>query len=227
MLEVDKIRLLIEQINGLDGEELRARTSVQRQLGGLISACCDLIRGMEKEVLSNSEIFQFLTQCKYVKDKYKPIGTNFADIDYLAEIVSIAKAADENQAKFYLVEEVLYLVPNNVHFKSIDQRSVLLIGEKDFSFAYSYAITHKDERVNLIASEYQMYSYYGNLSIEFNDAITYLLDNKVVIAYGMDATKLHEYNHLYDGDTEGRFKRIQFNCPYDPRDRTYPVYKTA
>lgn len=105
---------------------------------------------------------------------------------------------------------MLYLLPNDLCIENIRERNILLVGENDFSFAYSYIVTHKDKSRNLIASEYQL------LYKDLNAAAKYLLKQGVIIAYGMDATKLHECRHLGIGS----FQRIQFNCPYDDRDGT-------
>lgn len=197
---------IVNDINALSDTDTLSN-SRQVRLGTLISKCCPIIKGKEITALSTEVIFSKLTDCKYSEQSYRPTGTSFVDTDYWWEVVKIAKEAKKYNSKFYLQEGVLYLLHKDLPFPGcVSDRETLLLGEKNFSFAYSYKITH--ENTKLIASEYELPGQGGKL-IDFSKAIVSLLASKVIIAYGMDATKLHEYTLL-----KPHFRRIQFNCPY-------------
>ena len=216
--QIDYFLSKIKEINALSTGDTLDDESKQVELAKLVEQCfTTIVNKKEKEALSNPDIFEGLAQCKYSEHLYKPIGTSWALTDYWAKIVQTAKKAKAHRSKFYLHEDVLYLLRGDLTFPDcVVQSDTLLVGEKNFCFAHSYKITHS--QIKLIASEYELYDKHGNLKIDFNDAITYLLDNGVIIAYGMDATKLHTYELL--NNKGPHFKRIQFNCPYDARDRT-------
>lgn len=226
MLNVDlteKIINIIDDINKClyNSEQLDTSRQLQHEFGSLINKYCDFIKreGIEKEILSNQSVFKKLAECKYIRDKnYKFTGLIWNNIDYWVESIDIAKEATSYDAKFYLIEEILYLISNKLNFPDcINQSEELLIGEGDFSFAYSYAVIHENRK--LIASEYELSTPSKKfLNIDFNKSVIDLLNKGIIIAYGMDAIKLHEYAHLVGNVGINRFKRIQFNCPYDTRD---------
>lgn len=207
--KIAEINSLIIQINDLDG--YKRSELIKNSLSPLINECYNFIYGREKELLSIKNIIQALSKCNLANpDEYKIVSINFNNIDYLAWIIKISIQSSSYKFTFHLLDGVLYLLSNDLCIGNIRERNILLVGENDFSFAYSYIVTHKDKSRNLIASEYQL------LYKDLNDAVIYLLGLGVMIAYGMDATKLQEYRHL----SIGSFQRIQFNCPYDTRDGT-------
>lgn len=228
MLNTDLIEKIINAIDDINrclenSEQLDSSRQIQHEFGILVNKYCDFIKreGIEKEILCDQTVFKKLGECKYIRDKnYKFKGLMWYNIDCWVESVEIIKEATRYDAKFYLTEEVLYLVSNKLNFPDcINQSEELFLGEGDFSFAYSYIVTHQNKK--LIASEYELSNPYKKfLNIDFNKAVIYLLNKGVIIAYGLDAIKLHEYEHLIGTVGINRFKRIQFNCPYDNRDGT-------
>jgi hypothetical protein len=210
---ISEIESILQTIHNLPPDE---KEKLDEQYGILVSDFCNIVKGNEKTALCDEEIFNELADCKHIGNKYTPKGT-LMDVLYLENIVQIAKTAKSLSSKFYLEDDILFLFHKDLNLHECIRKSdTLLLGERDFSFASSYRITHKN--VNLIASEYELlYPDSKNLAIDFNSALSYLLKNEVIIAYGVDATKLHEYKVLADRDP---FKRIQFNCPYDYRDGT-------
>ncbi len=227
MLNTDLIEKIINAIDDINrcldnSEQLDSSRQIQHEFGILVNKYCAFIKreGIEKEILCDQTVFKKLGEGKYIRDKnYKFKGLIWDNIDYWVESVEIIKEATRYDAKFYLTEEVLYLISNKLTFHDcINQSEELLIGEGDFSFAYSYIVTHQNRK--LIASEYELSNPYKKfLNIDFNKAVIYLLNKGVIIAYGMDAIKLHEDEHLIGNVGINRFKHIQFNCPYDTRDR--------
>lgn len=227
---IEQLRTILNEI--IDWENNAERNSYANRLIRAKKAeeFGRLANSNESEILSNLELRPYLSKVKYPEELIRILSTDFLLTTICCQILQTTKELSQHNIELYFEPntKITYLKKADSDEQYPDcilSKTVLLVGEKDFAFAYSFGVTHPTERNDTIASAYEKFwsndcehvcFLLKNDTDETKAPVLDMLDKSMIIAFGVDATLLHEYPLFMgsDQDPSQRFTRIQFNCPY-------------
>ncbi len=220
LAQLDEIQNLSMGFEGEIQLKNKARKEWQQQtINNIDEAATDLFYYCEKNLsalLLNSEARKYLLNWKplvNIYSKSNSIGMNFLN--------SLSQLALEMPEDLQIIhcEGVTFLIlfPTEIFASEIAKRELLFVGERDFSFANIFSVTHPETFGKLLATDYPPFnealkSTFCNRGISQYSFTTMweVLRKNGMVAFGVDATNLNQYDFL----KLKSLKRIQFNCPY-------------
>lgn len=216
----DEVRAILQKMIGLEPRvpDCDSKHPLKDEISEHASELNRIGSDKVTSILQDIELRSLLKSCQC----NITCGYSFKDTDFWRCLSSCAKALDET-ILIQSIDGVVCVFQKEAEL-SLEQRlqnkTILFVGEKDFSFTNVFIATHKGQAEQVIASAYNSFDELLSPILKSHDGVDTLIPlleavrANVILAFGIDATKLHEYPFLRRGPDEEKFKRIQFNCPY-------------